>query len=139
MSPISYEEALRSVNLAADATVGIFTGPPGRPGSAAPNSGKQYCALKVTGKNQVGLSTAAADNIVGILQNKPQQPGEPATTGINGISNARGAGVIAAGDEVVPDATGRFVTGAGTGKGKRFIALEPCAGADQMFAVLIVG
>ena len=135
---MAYEEDLGRISLNADASIGVVTGPPGMPGSASPNSGKQYCAVKVTGKNQAGLATAAADNSIGILQNKPQYPGDASSVGYRGVSMARGGGVIAAGDEVVPDATGRFVTGAGTGKGKRFIALEPCAGADDMFACLIV-
>lgn len=136
---MSYEEALRSVSLNADSSIGIVTGPPGLPGSATPNSGKQYCALKVTGKNQVGLAVAANDNVIGIQQNKPQYAGDATTVAISGISRARGGGVVNAGDEVVPDATGRFVTGTTTGVGRRFIALEPCAGADDMFAVNIIG
>lgn len=133
------DEALKSITLNADATNAVLTGPPGLPGSATPNSGKQYCALKVTGKNQCGLSTAAGDNVVGIQQNKPQYAGDATTCGITGRSTARAGAAVNAGDEVVPDGTGRFITGASTGAGKRFIALEPAAGADDMFSVLIIG
>lgn len=110
---MAYEENLRSLSLDADASIGIFTGPPGVPGSASPNYGKQYCFVKVTGANQCGLATAAGDDVAGILQNKPQVPGAAATVGYEGVSFLRVAGALAAGTIVVPDATGRAVAGAG--------------------------
>jgi hypothetical protein len=57
---MSYEENLKSFNADADASIGIYTGVPGQPGSASPNGGKQYCPLRITGKNQVGLNAAKA-------------------------------------------------------------------------------
>jgi hypothetical protein len=55
---MSYEENLKSFSADADASIGIYTGVPGMPGSANPNGGKQYCALRYTGAHQVGLNTA---------------------------------------------------------------------------------
>jgi hypothetical protein len=111
-----YEEALTSISLTADATLGIYTGVPGQPGSAVPNTGKMYTFVKVTGANQVGLCVAATDLYVGVLQNKPQKPGAAATVGILGVTNVICGGVVAAGDKVAPDASGRAVTDGTNGK-----------------------
>lgn len=111
-----YEETLRSISLDADASVGIYTGVPGQPGSAVPNYGKMYCFVKLTGSHQVGLCTAATDIAVGILQNKPQKPGAAATVGFSGVSNLIAGGVIAAGDLVASTATGTAVKDLTNGK-----------------------
>ena len=129
-----YDEALRSISLDVDASLGIYTGISGQPGSAVPNYGKMYSFVKVTGKHQVGLATAATDGVVGILQNKPQKPGAAGTIGIAGVSNLMAGGTIAAGDKVAPDATGKGVSDSANGK---WVALEP-ATAGTVFAVLKV-
>lgn len=131
---MSYEESLRSISLDADASVGIYTGVPGQPGSAVPNSGKQYCFLKITGSHQVGLCTATTDAAVGILQNKPQKPGAAATVGYSGVSNVIAGEVIAAGDRVGPGTTGKAMKNA-TGV---WVAIKPSSGADQLIPVLKV-
>lgn len=135
---MSYEENLKSFSADADASVGIYTGVPGQPGSAVPNSGKQYCALQYTGKNQVGLATGAAQIVVGVLQNKPQRPGAAATVGYQGITNLLAGAPVDAGEEVVADATGRFVPGASTAGGLRFISQGIAAGAGELFPAQIV-
>src|SRR5881392_110435 len=117
-----YEEVLVNISLDADASLGIYTGVPGQPGSAAPNYGKMYTFVKVTGANQVGLAVAATDKICGILQNKPQKPGAAATVGISGVSNVVCGGPVSAGDLVAPDAAGKAVTDATNG---RWQALQP--------------
>lgn len=135
---MAYEENLKSFSADADASIGIYTGVPGQPGSAVPNAGMMFRALKRTGKNQVGLSVGgASDNVVGILQNKPQRPGAAATVGNQGISMAVAGAAVAAGQEVIPDATGRFVPGHGTGAGLSFIADGIAAGAGELFSVQI--
>lgn len=102
------EQNLRSISRNADSSIGIYTGPPGMPGSTSPNLGKQYRFVKITGERQVGLCTAGADIVAGILQNKPQQAGAAATVGYEGESLVvAGVNNIAAGDKVVPDAEGR--------------------------------
>jgi hypothetical protein len=133
-----YEENLRSYSANADASVGIWTGVPGQPGSAVPNSGMQYRALKITGANQVGLSTGAGDLIVGILQNKPQKPGEASTVGYEGLSHAVAGAPVPAGVEVIPGADGRFIPGAGTGHGKHFVSHSIASVAGELFAVQII-
>jgi hypothetical protein len=107
---MAYEESLRSISLDADASIGIFTGVPGLPGSATPNAGKQYCWVKVTGEHTAGLCTAAAGELpAGILQNKPQQVGGASTVGFNGVSKAVCGGAVPAGSRVGPDANGATV------------------------------
>jgi hypothetical protein len=128
-------EALYSISLAADASVGMYTGVPGQPGSAVPNSGKQYRFVKVTGKEQCGLATAGTDRVVGVLQNKPQQPGAAATVGIWGVSLVTAGGAVAAGDNVESDAEGRAVkAAAGDGNG---VALSASANAGELISVLL--
>jgi hypothetical protein len=132
---MSYEESLKSVSFEADASLGIYTGVPGQPGSAVPNAGNMFRFVKITGSHQVGLCTAATDVVVGILQNKPQKPGAAATVGIYGISNVIAGAAVSAGAFVAPDATGRAVTDATNG---RYIALKPATVAGEMFPVLRV-
>ena len=133
---MAYEEALKSISLDADASIGIYTGVPGPPGSASPNGGMQYRFVKVTGKHQAGLCVAATNLVVGIMQNKPQRPGAAATVAIGGVSLVVAGGVVAAGDLVAPDSTGRAVTDATNGKWQ---AQTPAAGANELISVLRVG
>lgn len=130
-----YDEALRTISLDVDATLGIYTGISGQPGSAVPNYGKMYHFVKVNGKHQVGLCVSATDKtLAGILQNKPQKPGAAGTVAIGGVSNLMAGGTIAAGDLVAPDAAGKGVTDNTNGK---WLALEP-ATSGTVFAVLKV-
>lgn len=107
---MAQEEALRTISLAADSTLAVYTGVPGQPGSASPNSGNQYRFVKVNGTNQCTLCAANTDIVVGIVQSKPQYPGQAATVGIGGISMVAAGAAVTAGDLLAPDATGRAVT-----------------------------
>ena len=130
---MSYDESLRTITLDADASLGIYTGVPGLPGSAVPNTGKMYCFVKVTGVRQCGLSVLATDLSVGIMQNKPQKPGQAATVGISGVSNVQVGGVVNAGDRVAPNASGQGVTDAVNGK---WIALATSTVVGEIIPVL---
>ena len=132
---MAYEETLKSISLDADASLGVYTGVPGLPGSAVPNGGFMYRFVKITGEHQVGLCTAATDKYVGIMQNKPQRPGAEATVGIYGVSNVVAGGVITAGALVASDATGRAVVDATNGK---YQAIGIAAGAGELVPVLRV-
>lgn len=130
---MSYEESLRSITLTADATLGLYTGVPGRPGSAEPNSGNIFRFVKVTGASQVGLAGAGEDS-VGVVQNKPQGTDHAATVGIRGVSNVVLGGTVAAGAEVEADANGKGITKtAGVSLG---IALAG-GNADEIVPVLL--
>lgn len=136
---MSYEEHLKSISLNADATLGIYTGVPGQPGSAVPNSGMQYRFVKVTGAHQVGLATAAGDVVIGVMQNKPQKPGQAATVGFTGVTNVIAGAAISAGASLVSDANGRAVpVGATPSGGKKLIAIGIAAGAGELVAAMFV-
>jgi hypothetical protein len=131
---MAYEETLRAITLDADASIGIYTGPPGVVGSAAPNYGKQYSFVTVTGSHTAGLASAAGD-AVGVLQNKPQGVGNGATVAVAGISMVfAGSGGLTAGSEVEADANGHAVAKtAGIGLG---VAIEGAA-AGELCPVLL--
>lgn len=136
---MAYEELLKNISLDVDASLGIYTGVPGQPGSAVPNSGKQYTLVKVTGAHQAGLCTAAGDVVVGVLQNKPQKAGAAATVGIDGVTNVMSGAAISAGASLVSDASGRAVTvGATPSGGKKLIALKAASGANELIPALLV-
>jgi len=131
---MAYEESLRSISLDADASLAGYTGVPGTPGSAEPNYGKQYTFVKITGAHQVGLAVAAADPVVGVLQNKPQRVGQAATVGIRGVTNVIASAAINAGDKVGTTATGTAVTAAADVLG---IAITSAAGPGQLVSILL--
>ena len=133
---MAYEESLREISLNADATVGIYTGVPGLPGSASPNNGKQYCFVKLTGERTVGLATGAAGELVaGVLQNKPQSVGAAAAVGFSGVSKVQvGVAAVAAGAAVIADGNGCAVTGAAG----RAVALASGA-AGSIIPILLLG
>jgi hypothetical protein len=104
---MAYDETQRRISLDSDASLAIRTGVPGMPGSADPNSGKQYCFVKVVGEHQAGLVSAAGGPSIGVMQNKPQVLGEAASICISGVSLVAAGATLVAGDPVSVDATGR--------------------------------
>lgn len=136
---MSYEENLRSISLNADASLAMYTGVPGLPGSPSPNYGKQYTFVRSTGLNQVGIATvagAATQTVVGVLQNKPQVTGQAATVGYHGVTNVMAGAAIASGANVTTDATGRAVTATGTDV-VLGVALAAASGANTLLPVLL--
>ena len=131
---MAYEESLRSITLNADSSLGIYTGVPGQPGSPDPHGGKQYHFVKVTGIHQVGLADATA-SAVGVMQNKPQGPGQAATVAIAGVSKVVSDVPLNAGDKIQVSADGQAAkTGAGPVVG---IALSTTANAGELVNVLL--
>jgi predicted RecA/RadA family phage recombinase len=131
---MAYEESLRSITLNADATLAVYTGVPGQPGSADPNSGKQYHFVKVTGVHQVGIA-AATGSVVGVIQNKPQNAGNAATVGIRGVSKVVSDVAITAGDPIFASADGQAAkTGSGPQCG---VALTTTANPGELVSVLL--
>ena len=131
---MAYEESLRSITLNADATLAVYTGVPGQPGSADPHGGKQYHFVKVTGVHQVGLA-AATGAVVGVLQNKPQNAGNAATVGIRGVSKVVSDVAITAADPIFSSADGQAAkTGTGPQVG---VALTTTAAPGELVSVLL--
>lgn len=135
---MSYEESLRSISLNADSSLAVYTGVPNTPGSANPNYGFQYRAVKVTAAHQVGLATTkATDNVVGVMVNKPQVSGQAATVAVSGVCNVMAGAAVAAGSPVSFDGTGRGIVGTvGTDKIVG-VALGAAGGANELFPVLL--
>ena len=129
---MSYDESLKSITLVVDGTLGFYTGIAGMPGSTDPNSGKMYCFTKLVADKKVGLATAAGDQVVGILQNKPQNSGMAGTIGIFGVSNVLAGAAVNFGDLLVPDGTGRAVQGAGG----KWLALTTTTVVGSMISAL---
>ena len=132
---MAYDESLRSVTLLADASVGIFTGVPGMPGSANPNAGKQYHFVQITGVGTVGLSTASSTANVGVLQNKPQGVNHAATVAFSGITRVVSDVAVTAGQSIKISADGQAaVTGAGPTVG---VAVSTTTTAGDLVSVLL--
>ena len=134
---MAYSENLRSRSMDADASVGIYTGVPGLPGSATPNGGKQYCFVKSTGAHQVGLATAVTDAIVGVLQNKPQGPGHACTVAYEGVTKVIAGAAISAGALLVSDSQGRVIT-ATTGQRATLRAQMAAGGASEVISAAFI-
>lgn len=133
---MAYDQNVRSVTFLADATVGVFTGVPGQPGSLNPNGGTQYKLVKLVGKDTVGLmiNTDATNLLVGVIQNKPQRTGAAVTVAYEGITNVVSAGGIAVGDLLSADASGRAVTTAGGG----LRALQASTTVNEIISAMFV-
>lgn len=133
---MAFEENISSISLAADASLAVYTGVPGQPGSPQPNSGFQYRFVKITGKTQVGLATDSGDPVIGVMQNKPQVVGQAATVGVWGVSFMQTGGAIAAGDPVTADSKGQAVKTADPAT-KRGTALTASSNAGELISVLL--
>lgn len=131
---MAYEEILQSVSLNADSSLAMYTGVPNTPGSASPNYGHQYCFVKVTGANTVGMA-ASGDGVVGVLQNKPQVEGQAATVGVYGISNVIAGAAFAAGDKLDIDGSGHAIKA--TGATFYAIALQDASDANVLAPALL--
>jgi hypothetical protein len=133
---MAYEESLRSITLNADATLAVYTGVPGQPGSPSPHGGKQYHFVKVTGVHQCGIANATDTAIIGVLQNKPQVTGQAATVGIRGVSKVVSDVAITAGDLIQVSSDGQA---AKTGTGPKVgVALTTTANAGELVSVLLL-
>lgn len=80
--------------------------------AAADLSAGQFRGLVMSG-SQVAIAGAGA-RIVGVLQNKPAAAGRAATIYSGGLTKAEMGATVAANADVAIDATGRFVTAAGS-------------------------
>ena len=109
---MAYNESIVSISLNADSSIAVYTGVPGQPGSTDPNGGKQYLFVKVTGSNTAGLAdTTSGEQVIGVLQNKPQEVNAPASVAISGVSLVVAGGTVAAGAPIKTNNAGKAVTG----------------------------
>lgn len=133
------EEGLRSITLEADATLAVYTGVPGLPGSASPNGGNQYKFVKVTGARTAGLAdTTANEIVVGVVQNKPQYTGSAATVAIRGVSKVLAGGNVSPGNAIKVDADGAGVAATLPADAALVVGVALSSGADgELVSVLL--
>lgn len=135
----TYEESIRSITLDADSSLKVYTGVPGLPGSADPNSGNQYRFVTITGAHQCGLADNTDTAIVGVLQNKPQVTGAAATVAIRGISLVQAGEDITAGAVIVVDTDGTGVPSGTVGAGTTKVGIAVGGAADgELVPVLLM-
>lgn len=138
---MAYSETQKRISLDADSSLAVFTGVPGQPGAADPNSGNQFRFVKVAtaASHSAALATHAANEVViGVVQNKPQYVGSAAEICIEGATQLQvGTGGLTAGQIVKSDANGQGVAGTpGTDAALAVVLIPAVAGA--LATVLLV-
>lgn len=149
---MAYEETLVNITLDADESIAFRSGVPGLlnalladPGTDSPigapainYSGSQYRFVKLTGAHKAGLATNAADQVVGVLQSKPQVSDMAATVAIAGISK------VETGDRsgvpvgaVTTDELGRAVPATGPSALALGYALRASSAEGELIPVLL--
>lgn len=98
-------------------------------------SASQFHAVAVDGSGEAALAGAGAQ-IAGVLQNKPEQQGDPCTIVQTGITKMKSGAAVTQGAEVASDADGEAVA-AGSGDRPVGTALEAASGADEIISVLL--
>ena len=98
-------------------------------------SASQYCFTSIDSNGQLAVTGAGAQ-ADGVLQDKPAAAARAGLLGIAGVSKVRAGGVVAAGDLITSDSTGRGVT-ATTGDNINGVAGEASTAANQVIKVLL--
>ena len=101
-------------------------------------SADQFKAMELSGSFQVDLADNAADEVVGILQNKPAAAGRAAEVRQLGIAKWKLGGTVTAGDKVGTDAAGLGVTKTANNDWFLGRALESGVSGD-IISVLLTG
>ena len=135
---MAYEEKIVAITLEADATLALYTGVPGQPGSADPNGGHQYKFVQITAASTVGLADATVtDAVIGVMQNKPQYTGSAATVAIAGVSKVEAGATIVGGNPISVKADGTAIVAL---TGKPVVGYALTGGADgEIISVLLSG
>lgn len=126
----TYDESIRSITLDAAATLATYTGVPGLPGSASPNSGKQYRFVVVSGAHQCDIADNTDTLVIGVLQNKPQVTGAACTVAIRGVSLVQAGAIVSAGQAIVVDTDGTGVPVGTGGAGSTVVGVAVGGAAD---------
>ncbi len=96
----------------------------------------QYRALVVDSNGRAAVAGASNVPIVGVLQNDPIQF-QAAQIMVDGLSKIKLGGTVAAGDEVMSDASGDFIVAATAGNRKVGICVEGGGSGDIGSAILV--
>lgn len=108
--------------------------------ASADLSTHQLKFVKISGSNTCTITAASTDAVVGVLQNKPAL-GQEASVMTLGISKCLAGAAVAAGAEVMSDASARAITASAAAGANRVIgvALEAAAAAGEVISVLLIG
>lgn len=95
----------------------------------------QFRYVAVSGVRECGLAGAADENLIGILQNKPDEEGIAATVARVGLSKIVGGAAFAVGAYLTSDATGRAVEAV---EGERYGAIALEVGAEGRISTVLM-
>jgi hypothetical protein len=94
--------------------------------------------VKVTGAHTVGVVSAVTDDVVGVVQNKPQTVGAAATVAIRGATRVVSDAAITAGAAVYISADGQATSSDSAGTATRLgTALTTTSAAGELVVVLL--
>ncbi len=105
--------------------------------ASADLSASQFCGAKVSGVNTVTVGAAAADVVIGVIQNKPTS-GQAVELAVGGVSKVKAGAAVTAGAQLMMDASGRFITAATTGSRVYGVALETAGAANEIIRALLI-
>jgi len=97
---------------------------------------KQFCYAKVSGVGTVTFCAANSDKAVGVIQNKPNT-NDPVELGTHGVTKIKVGAAVTAGDDLMPDTSGRAITATGSGASVYGRALDTATAADQIIRAII--
>ena len=103
--------------------------------ASADLSAEQFTFMVADANGEAAQAGAGVDAI-GVLQNDPAAQGEAANLQAFGVSKVVAGAAVAAGAQVMSDATGRAITATATNNVVG-VALEAAANADEIIAVLV--
>lgn len=118
---MGYSESLRCISLPV----------------AADYSTKQYYLMNINSSGQAVLVAAKGAAATLVLQDKPDTAGHVGSLGFDGITKVAAGAVVAAGAEVIADATGRVIA---TDAAEQFVigtAIEAATAVGDIISVLI--
>ncbi|MCP4393433.1 MAG: DUF2190 family protein [Alphaproteobacteria bacterium] len=118
---MGYSESLRCISLPV----------------AADYSAKQYHVMNVNSSGQAVLVAAKGAAATLVLQDKPDTAGYVGSLGFDGVTKVVAGAVVAAGAEVISDATARVIA---TDAAEQYVlgtALEAATAAGDIISVLI--
>ena len=91
-------------------------------GTAGENlSTYQYCFVKYDTNGKIVHVSAAADRVIGVLQNNPNASGKSCEIVVVGVTKVVAGGTIAIGADISPGASATAITAAPTGLGTGYV------------------
>lgn len=105
--------------------------------AAADLSTHQYKLVKMSSTG-IALNTTSGGICHGVLQNKPNALGQPATVTFVGVSKVKAGAAVAKGAEFMSNATGLAITATSTNRALG-VVLEAATAANDIITVALYG